>query len=86
MTHTQVGLQHDGDLDLQHGDGDLDLDLRQDGDDDLDIDLQRDGYCDDKDDLDHNVNILSSLQHLVDVMEARIKQVSFLFQILLDPI
>ena len=25
MTHTQVGLQHDGDLDLQHGDGDLDL-------------------------------------------------------------
>ena len=31
---------------------------------------------DDKDDLDHYVEIFSSFQHLVDVMEARIKQVT----------
>ena len=55
MTHTQVDLPHDGDLDLEHdgvGDGDLD----------------------------QNVDMLPSLQHLVDVMEARIKQVSLFFQ------
>ena len=55
MTHTQVDLRHDGDLDLQHdgvGDGDLN----------------------------QNFDMLSLLQHLVDVMEARIKQVSQIFQ------
>lgn len=62
MTHTQVDLQHCGDLDLQHN-----------------------GV--DEGDLDQNVDIFSSLQHLVDVMEARIKQVSKIFKInLLDPI
>ena len=55
MTHTQVDLQHCGDLDLQHN-----------------------GV--DEGDLDQNVDIFSSLQHLVDVMEARIKQVSQNFQ------
>ena len=63
MTHTQVDLPHDGDLDLEHdgvGDGDLDH--------------QHDGVGDG--DLDQNFDMLPSLQHLVDVMEARIKQVS----------
>ena len=67
MTHTQVDLRHDGDLDLEHdgvGDGDLDH--------------QHDGVGDG--DLDQNFDMLSLLQHLVDVMEARIKQVSQIFQ------
>ena len=67
MTHTQVDLPHDGDLDLEHdgvGDGDLDH--------------QHDGVGDG--DLDQNFDMLPSLQHLVDVMEARIKQVSQIFQ------
>ena len=67
MTHTQVDLRHDGDLDLEHdgvGDGDLDH--------------QHDGVGDG--DLNQNFDMLSLLQHLVDVMEARIKQVSQIFQ------